>query len=364
MSYTHKGKVQQNGTIDFSSKRTVSSELAILPEDDGFHIVDPVVGDFEWWYFDLFDEKSGCFLKIVIHIGTDPLRTRVFPQLAVSISTPDRNVSFSQSYHIQDTEIDTHQCNISIKDDIRVWTKPGDQTEHFIKILLPQFQCSLRFLSEIEGWKPLGKEVKFQLGRKSGMFSWTVPVPKASVEGEFIYRGKKYIIHNAVGYHDHNCIKVDRQDPLHLDELMLKWLWGKCYAEKYMMVFMDTYCRTNRILSLLVAENNNIIHSSNNLIDCLISSTNFDSSLKVEYPSSIIVNSKDEDLPFQAAFNFVRLLDSKDLLEGVNPVLKWLIKKVVARPVYHGIFAEVRLSIFDHSWEGFGNYESMVFRNK
>ncbi|MCJ7448055.1 MAG: hypothetical protein MUO72_10195 [Bacteroidales bacterium] len=47
-------------------------------------IVDYVKGDFEWWYFDINDQPSDCFLKIVMHIGTNPLRTRIFPQSAIS----------------------------------------------------------------------------------------------------------------------------------------------------------------------------------------------------------------------------------------------------------------------------------------
>lgn len=43
----------------------------------------------------IIDRETGCFLKIVMPIGTDPLKTRIFPQLAVSVNTPEMSESFS-----------------------------------------------------------------------------------------------------------------------------------------------------------------------------------------------------------------------------------------------------------------------------
>ncbi|KPL26486.1 MAG: hypothetical protein AMS23_01570 [Bacteroides sp. SM1_62] len=364
MSYIHKGFVQDNGMIDHGTIITDPSALAIRPEDDGLHIVDYTVGDFEWWYFDVVDHTSGIYLKIVIHLGTDPLRMRIYPQLAISLNTPDMSGSFSQPYSINDLDIYTHQCNISIKDDVRVRTASGIPLEYTIVIDIPVFQCNLTFVSDLEGWKPLGNGVTNQIGKKKGVFSWTIQSPKARVEGEFTYKDKKVTLQNTIGYHDHNYIKVDRRNPLYLDELVTRWYWGKCYAENHTVIFMDTHCRTNRILSLMVAEENRIIHSSNNMIDCLITHANYDHSLGVEYPASLMVTSKDENLPMQMVVATDRILDSKDLLEGVNPVLKWLIKKLVAKPVYHGLLSKVSIRLKNKSWEGFGNFEAMVFRTK
>ena len=364
MGYEHHGCVHENGNIEKDLIPTSSPELVVQPGDDAFHLADHVVGDFEWWYFDLFDERSGCFLKIVIHIGTDPLRTKVFPQLAISVSTPGGNKNYFQPYHLRDIEADTRKCNISIGEDVTIRAEHDHPLVYFLKIDIQGFTCNLKFVSELEGWKPLGTEIPFRIGRKSGRFSWIIPQPKAHVEGDFTCQGKKYVMRDALGYHDHNYIRVDKKRPLHLDELVTRWYWGRCHVEGYTLIFMDTYCKTNRILSVLVADDKNIIHSSNNMIDCLVSATEEDQSLGTEYPSSIMIQLKDPDLPLQAAFNSVRLLDSKDLLDGVNPLLKWLIKTLVARPAYHGVFAKVRLNISDQSVDGFGSYESMVFQNK
>ena len=87
MGYIHKGKLLINGAVDQVTVPADTYELTVRPEDDGLQIVDFTRGDFEWWYFDINDQVSGCFIKIVVHIGTDPLRTRVFPQLAISVNT-------------------------------------------------------------------------------------------------------------------------------------------------------------------------------------------------------------------------------------------------------------------------------------
>jgi hypothetical protein len=363
MSYTHHGKVMQNGVIDPGSVPDGSPDLTIKPEDDGLHITDLQPGDFEWWYFDVFDSTSNCFLKIVVHIGTDPLKTRIFPQLAISLSTPERNESIVKPYLLTDLEADTRECNIQIKKDVSISTKTGDPCEYHIHIDISQFNCSLKFTSILEGWKPFGNEVKYQMGRKKSNFSWTIPVPKAVVEGQFACRDKQYNIQDAIGYHDHNYCRVDRLIPLHLDNLVTSWIWGKAYTERFTLIFGDTHCRTSRIQSLMLAEGNTIIHSSNNLAECLVTRNDYDNTLKSRYPCSLKIKLDTADLPVEATLDFDGIMDRKDLLEDVNPVLKWLIKKMVARPAYHGMFARARLRIFENSWDGFGNYESMVFRN-
>lgn len=128
------------------------------------------------------------------------------------------------------------------------------------------------------------------------------------------------------------------------------------------MIFCDVYCRKNRVLSLMVAEQNMIIHSSNNLITCSLVSSGYDNTVKAEYPASLQIESLDEQFPFKAEFESEKILDRKDLLEGVNPVFRFLIKQLVAKPVYHGVYARVRLEINNKILDGYGNFESMIFR--
>lgn len=237
-----------------------------------------------------------------------------------------------------------------------------NSSQYFIKINVPGFKCDFRFESIIEGWKPLGNKIVCRSGKKKSDFSWVIPVPRARIRGYFIHENTTYKLTGAIGYHDHNYIKVDRTDPLYLDEMVSRWYWGKCYAGDYTFIFMDTHLRKGRTLSLMVADKDTIIHSSNNLIDCFISLSAYDNILKVEYPKSLSIRSLNDLFSFKAEFVSDRILDRKDLLEGLNPPLKFIIKQLVAKPAYHGILARVKLEMKNLNLVGTGNFESMVFR--
>jgi hypothetical protein len=364
MGYTHKGKALINGAVDPDQVLTDPNELTVFPEDDGAQIEHYVKGDFEWWYFDILDQASGCFLKIVLHIGTDPLRTRIIPQLAISVNTPEKSESILHPFDVSEIKTDARQCNISVGDRIKIWAESEDQLQYFVNVDIAGFKCDFRFISEIEGWKPFGEKVLYQSGKKEVDFSWVIPVPQARVEGNFYYEKKKYTLTDATGYHDHNYIKPGRKHPLYMDDLVNRWFWGKCRAGRFTLIFGDVWCRTNRILPLMVAENNRIIHSSNNLIDCSVILSGFDDLLKVNYPEAVIIKSLDKHFPFEAEFESVKITDRKDLLEGVNPILKFIIKKLVAKPAYHGILTKVTIETGEERLNGSGNFESMVFKGK
>ena len=337
---------------------------AFLPEDDGLQITDFRKGDFEWWYFDVFDQATGCFLKIVLHIGTDPLRVRVFPQLALSLNTPEKSENLILPFKINELKADTRLCNISVDDRIKIWTTPDSPSVYFIAIKIPRFKGDFRFESVTKGWKPKENKKTYSSGKKKAEFYWIIPQPKATVFGEFTFENKTYKITGANCYHDHNYLKVDREHPLYLDALADKWYWGKCNTGRFTIIFTDVHFRHSRSQAIMVAENNKIINCLYSLADCSVKENGYDQTLQTEYPKSFIIRSLDEHFPFKAEFEFEKILDHKDLLEGVNPVLKFLIKKLIAKPVYHGIFCKVRLEINTTCVEGYGNFESMVFRGK
>lgn len=364
MAYTHSGKALINGAVDTSQILTDAQELTVLLEDDGLQIDGFKKGDFEWWYFDVFDQPSGYFLKIVLHIGTDPLRTRIIAQLAISVNTPEKSESLLHRFSISEMKADAQQCNISVGNRIKIWAESGGQLRYFVKVDIAGFKCDFRFISEIEGWKPFGKKIPYQLGKREVDFSWVVPVPGARVEGDFFFKDKNYTLTGATGYHDHNYIKPDRKFPLYMDDLVTRWYWGKCSAGRFTIIFGDVHSRTKRILPLMIAEDNKIIHSSNNLVKCSVLSYSYDSLVKAQYAASLNLKSIDENFPFQAEFESVKILDHRDLLEGINPILKFLIRKLIAKPAYYGVLAKVRLNIKNNILEGSGNYESMIFRRE
>lgn len=364
MTYLHKGRILKNGIVEPGSIIEDAEILSVRPEDDGLHIVDFQKGDFEWWYFDVMDRETSCFIKMVIHIGTDPLRSRIFPQLAVSVNTPERSDAIAQDYSLGELRADTRTCDLSLGNGIQVRADPSDQSVYYIRIDVRDFRCSFRFTGSIEGWKPLGNEIIQQMGRKTSAFSWVIPIPRGLVDGEFEFGGKSYEIKHAVGYHDHNYVRMAKRRPLYLDDLITRWYWGKGYAGDHSVIFMDTHCRTNRIRSLMVSDGHRIVYSANNAVESTVVSYGSDPELNINYPEQIRVRSTDAAFQFQADFVCDRISDRKDLLEGIHPLARFLIRALVAKPAYHGILSGVRLKT-DGPWmEGYGNFESMVFRAK
>ena len=365
IDYIHKGVIKTNGIVDTTQLITDTSKLEVLSSDDRFHLNNTEVGNLEWWYFDIIDFQNKIILKIVVHLGTDPLRKKFFLQLAISIKTPNSRQALSRRYSLSDFHASRSTCDIRFKNDFHAVYESSDQdTLYHLSINIDKFKAKFTFISEIEGWKPLGNEVNIIKGRKKGAFSWIIPVPKAQVVGEFDFNNKKYNLKGAFGYHDHNYWKVGKDNKLFVDDVLSKWYWGRVLAGDYTIIFMDTYFRQRSIKSFMLAKEDKIIQSSNNLIEVFPSGFRTDEEIQTSYPSRIAIRSIDENNPVQVILKGKELIDRKDLLEGVNPVIKWLIKHLVSRPAYYGISAESSLNIAGEEIKGIAIYEFMLFRNR
>jgi hypothetical protein len=222
----------------------------------------------------------------------------------------------------------------------------------------------MTFIPEIEGWKPLGNTVNIAIGRKKGAFSWIIPVPKAKVVGEFSVGKEKYELKEALGYHDHNYWKADGRKKLFMDDAISHWYWGRFLSKDYTVVFMKTYVREHAIRSLLIARQDTIIHSSNNLIEVSADEVKKDDEIKTLYPSRITIQSLEKGTPFHMILQSKEIIDKRDLLEGVNPFIRWLIKLLVSKPAYYGILADSTITIADKEIKGMALYEVMSFRNR
>jgi hypothetical protein len=339
------------------------SESKLSPSDDGFHVTTREIGDFEWWYFDVYDQDTDCSLKIVAHLGTDPLRRRFYPQLAVSVRSPSVKRTLIRTYALEDFTGSTDFCDVRLKTEFRAYGgSPNEANVYHISVNADKFRANLNFDRQIEGCKPLGAEVEAEKGSKKGVFFWAIPLPKAKVVGEFSLSGKKYTIKEGLGYHDHNYWKVDRECKLFMDDIISKWYWGRSYAEGYTVIFMDVYFRQHQIKSLVIADETNIIHCSLNTTDVVPQDFRLDADLKSQYPTRITVKSLDHNNLFQMTLKAKEIVDKRDLLEGVNPVVKWLIKLLVSRPAYFGILAESVVELDNDEIKGTALYEIMSFR--
>ena len=135
-------------------------------------------------------------------------------------------------------------------------------------------------------------------------------------------------------------------------------------SKDYTIIFMDTNVMGHPIKSLMIAKQDKIIHSSNNLIEVFADEMKKDDQIKTLYLSRITIKSVEENNPFQMILKSKEIIDKRDLLEGVNPFIKWLLKLLVAKPAYYGILAESTINIAEEEISGMALYEVMSFRSK
>jgi len=117
-----------------------------------------------------------------------------------------------------------------------------------------------------------------------------------------------------------------------------------------------------RIKSIMVSEHDKIVYSTDKNLTITVNKEILHAPLKSKYPSQITIQINDKDFPFELVLNCEELIESKDLLKGVNPLIAWLVKGLVARPAYYGIFSTAILETPNQKLEGFGNIELMLFR--
>jgi hypothetical protein len=355
----HQGVIKKNGIVDKSQVIKDASVLQTKAADDGLHLNNFEVGNFEWWYFDIIDPETNCVLKIVIHLGTDPLRRLFFPQIAVSVKTPADKLAVSKIFNLNEFTAAHDRCNIKIAEKFRCYVEKND---YFIWVDMPEFSGEFSFESSLLGWKPLGNEITLERNKRSAAFGWIIPVPKATVNGNFIFKGKKYYLKNANGYHDHNFWKVEPTKKLFIDTVISKWYWGRFQAGDYTIIFMNTQFRNNQISSLYFSDGNKLLHSSNNFLQFFIKSQKMNRELKCLYPDKSIIKLSEEPETLNLVLRTKEVIDRRDLLTGVNPILRLLIKTLVSKPAYIGLMAECNLTHGNQNISGMGIFETMIFR--
>jgi hypothetical protein len=360
--YLHRGIIKTNGSVDTTESIRDTSKLKVFPSDDAFKLLTSETGNFEWWYFDITDIKTGCMLKLVAHLGTDPLRRKFFPKLAVTVKTPAKNQTIIKPYSLGDFAASTDYCDVKLQNDFHAFAdSSGGNTRYHLRVNINEFKADITFISEMEGWKPLGDKVKMERGRREGTFSWIIPVPKAKVTGEFSIGNERYEFIEALGYHDHNYWEVKVNNKLFMDEVITKWYWGRFLTRDYSIIFMNTCLKRHSIRSLMIARENKIIHSSNNQIEVSADDLKKDEEIKTVYPSRITVRAIEEDNPFQMILHAKEVIEKRDLLEGTNPFIAWLIKLCVSRPAYFGILADCTVHLDGIEIKGTAMYELMFF---
>ena len=355
----HQGVVRKNGIVDNSQVITDPVALQIKAADDGLHLDNFNPGNFEWWYFDIIEPETDCILKIVAHIGTDPLRRKFFSQIALSVKTRTIKKALSQLCQLDEFNAAHDKCNVKMTEQFHCYIKDGD---YYIQLDIPGFSGEFTFTSQLPGWKPLGNEITIEKRKRSAAFGWIIPVPVATVNGTYILNGHKYNLKNASGYHDHNFWKVGQTNKLFIDDVISKWYWGRFTAADHTLIFMNTHFKDNQITSLYISDGKKLIHSSNNAVKFHIEQQKMEQELNCSYPIKSVIRSIDSPETLTLVIDTKEVIDRKDLLSGVNPILSWLIKTLVSRPAYIGLEAECYLTHAGQNIRGTGIIELMLFR--
>jgi hypothetical protein len=355
--------VKKNGLVDLSQWTTDASVLTVLPADDAFRLPSLEIGNFEWWYFDLIDPPNGYVVKLVAHLGTDPLRTKCYPSVAVVARTPHGRTAVVTPFAVEDFQAAREHCDVKIQDAFHAWVQPTSEAPtYYLAVHLPDFSATLQFRGQLPGWKPLRDAVPMQQGRKHAAFSWVVPLPRAEVVGTFSMAGVSYELTEALGYHDHNVWQVGPHAKLFIDNVISQWQWGRFLGSECTVVFMETCFRTHRLRSCLLATDRTMLHSSNNLVEVVTEHVTQDDVLCVPYPTRMTVALPEEPYALQMILQAKEVIDRRDLLAGLPPLLQWCVKRLCSRPAYHGILADTTVRLAGAERHGDALYESMYFR--
>ena len=335
-----------------------------LPAKDGYLLDSERIGNFEWWYFDCIDTQNNCLLKIVVHLGTDPLRKKFYPTLALSIKTPETTRALEFKYNLKDFHADRNRCDIRLKQDCHIYSDPDNSGYYHLDINIPEFHTSLVFKQFVPAWVPPAHKIKAVKGHRKSELFWNILQPRSIVDAGFEHNNSSYVLHDAIGYHDHNYWQLNTNQGLFMDEVISRWYWGRCLAGPFTLTFMETWMNGARIKSVMVCEHDKIIYETDRDLTITVNKEKLHAPLKSEYPSQITIQIHHKDFPFELVLNCEALIESKDLLGGVNPLIARLIKSIVARPAYYGIYSTAALKTPNHEFDGFGIYEFMLFRKQ
>ncbi len=85
----------------------------------------------------------------------------------------------------------------------------------------------------------------------------------------------------------------------------------------------------------MIAEEDRIIYSTERDLTLAMEEEIQHKTLKSSYPSRISLRTGDSGFPFKLVLRGKELIEAKDLLDGVNPLIARGIKFLVARPAYY-----------------------------
>ena len=328
--------------------------VSLQPYEDALR-TDPERSFFEWWYFDAsFEDGSSAVIVFATKDIINP-KGKLDPIADIVITDSDGNrVSYSDrpgagSFRASGEHLDTAVGESRVSGDlnnIKVFYNAAGIT------------ARLNFKSAAPAWKPAGGKLVFGK-KKDKYFGWLPAMPYAEVEGTLNYNGKDINV-KGHGYHDHNWGNVK------LSEVLSQWYWGRARIGDKTVIFSEMLTAPKygslKIPVFYFAEGNKIISSSdyNMLLQPSDWNTNKDGH---DYPERLDVEINDSDNSFNFAITGDKIIDEKNLLEQLSPLVQRLASLFV-RPYYFRFDSSYSVEYDGQIYEGRGIYELMVLRGK
>ena len=212
----------------------------ITPADDAFHGSERHVAA-EWWYFDaVFDNGYST------HVGV-----KTFSRKKLGLVSPMIEVYREGHLEVKSSSFYPFSRFKTSREKpfVMLNGKPfivfdeeifKNEREWVYKVFMEVGECmvDLNFYSLSQGWKI---ETEGE--------SWTVPLPKSSVEGVIGFNGKKLEV-KGVGYHDHNW----NYTLLTVMNYGRGWYWGRVNGRRFTIVWANIL-RKNRVWDPLAVVN-------------------------------------------------------------------------------------------------------------
>ncbi len=317
--------------IGWSGDNDNRQNAGLAPREEGVHS-DSSLFYFEWWYCDARFEQ-GYTMTVSLHL-VDPVRPGAQEgQLNLHIAFPDgTSRQVIRQIPRSSLRAATEGCDVQVGS-ARL---SGCAPLYKLSVEESDLAVDLTFTSELPGWKPGNGRIRF--GRKQNRhFSYVVPQPRARVEGVLKIDGHKTTV-LGTGYHEHAWGNIP------LIGAVPRWYWGRLYSEKHSIIYADlvlgSQFGSKHVTPVMVARKGKIlgdtIHATLQLDDfCSIPG------YPCPYPGTVYLDIQDSRFPGRLTLHTRQVIESANILSASHPLRRWIIKSLIAQPVYFRLLTDV-----------------------
>jgi len=271
-----------------------------LSNFDGPQIVDGNATSFDWWYFDAVTKDGTSAVTIIFYrTGIEELDVSL-DYVEVTLAFPNGS-SFTETIAANSSNVTACGFGASGVWNAEVGSFVGTPDLSMYTILLNNsvIEGNMTICSTTPGHYPNGSPPGSNVSALAApSIFWTNAIPGGIANGMFAYNGETLVIHDGVGYHDHNWGGSG------LAVGLVSWYWGHAQVGDYTLVWFDSITSTNeRHASTFLVKSGKIQVAGQNTP--FASSANFSLVLpfgnETEYPPNIASS----NLPSGFLLNFV-----------------------------------------------------------